>query len=142
MMPMSDDEREVDPYSLEENYLRTDGRDCCHWCWFRPQEWVWGPYGTRVCDHCDRLASEGRGAEIVEEHAARMTVHGWPKLIRDPEGYRQRERERLDRWLEVRTAREPAPPHKPHRPDPNYTEPEWLREIRQLPDEPLNLDDL
>lgn len=104
MGPMTDP---VDPYDREENYLRTDGSDACHWCWLRPQEWVWGPYGTRVCDHCNREAEEGRVHDIVDEHTARMTVHGWPKLIRDREGYRRREREKIDRWIEVRTTCKP-----------------------------------
>ena len=99
--------KDVDPYSLEENYLRTDGRDCCHWCYLRPQEWVWGPYGTRVCDHCDRLATAGRASEIVEEIDARMTVRGgWHRLI-DPERRSSTENENLTRWLEVRTSRRP-----------------------------------
>jgi hypothetical protein len=94
---------ELDPYSLEENYLRTDGRDCCHWCFLRPQAYVWGPYGTRVCDYCDRLVADGRAGEIVEEVAARITVRDrWMML--DPEPWREHEHERIARWLEVRTA--------------------------------------
>jgi hypothetical protein len=105
---VSDDQ--TDPYSLEENYLRTDGRDVCHWCAYRPQEWVWGPYGTRTCDHCDQLAAEGRADEIVEEAAARLTVYGTFRRFKfalDPERWRQHERERIQRWLKVRTTREP-----------------------------------
>lgn len=101
---------EPDPYSLEQNYLRTDGRDCCHWCSLRPQMWVWGPYGTRVCDHCDQLAAAGQVAEIVEEAAARLTVRGAFRRFGwalDPERWREHEHERIRRWLEVRTTRTP-----------------------------------
>lgn len=139
---MSTEDPRNDPYSREENYLRTDGRDGCHWCALRPQAWVWGPYGTRVCDHCDQLASQGRAAEIVEEAAARITVRGGWRLGVDPETWRMHEHERVAKWLDIRTTREPAPPHRPHGPDPDYVEPEWLREMRELPDEPLDLDDL
>ena len=102
---------EPDPYSLEQNYLRTDGRDVCHWCSLRPQEWVWGPYGTRVCEQCDQLATEGRIDEIVEEAAARITVYGnFERFRLDPERWRRHEREKLQRWLEVRTTRATAGP--------------------------------
>lgn len=98
---------EVDPYGREENYLRTDGRDCCHWCWLRPQAWVWGPYGTRTCTYCEELIQAGRAHDIVEEVAARITVRdGW-RVIRDQEGWRRRERDKLERWVEVRTTRRP-----------------------------------
>lgn len=95
----------MDSYSLEKNYLRTDGRDVCHWCALRPQEWVWGPYGTRMCDYCDQLATSGKAGEIVEEIDARITVRvGWLGGI-NPDRWRKNEAGRLARWLEVRTTR-------------------------------------
>lgn len=98
---------EEDPYAREENYLRTDGRDVCHWCSLRPHEWVWAPYGTRVCDHCQQMAAEGRAHDIVEEIHARMIVRGnfdrgIGRLL-DPETWRIHELARIDRWMEVRT---------------------------------------
>lgn len=130
---MSNDD-DVDPYTLEENYLRTDGRDCCHWCYLRPQEWVWGPYGTRVCDLCDQLATQGRAAEIVEEVDARMTVRGgWHPMIRDPEGRNRRELEALTRWLEVRTDRRAVTPPEPSPPQDYELPPGW-----DSPDEPFD----
>lgn len=94
----------MNPYDLEENYLRTDGRDVCHWCSLRPQEFVWGPYGTRVCARCEQIIEGGGSWEVVEEVAARITVRGgWSVL--DPGRWRQREHGKIGRWLEVRTIR-------------------------------------
>jgi hypothetical protein len=79
----------------------------CHWCYERGTAYVWGPYGTNVCEHCQGLISEGRDWEVVEALAARMTVRGgWHML--DPEGWRQREHERMARWLSIRTDCRPA----------------------------------
>jgi len=101
-----------DPYDREENYLRTDGRTACHWCYMRPQAFVWGPYGTRVCDYCQQMAAEGRAHDIVEELAARMTVRDtWHKL--DPEHWRERAHEHMQRWLDVRTTSAPTEPQAP-----------------------------
>lgn len=97
---------ESDPYHQDERSFRTDARGACHWCRLRPQAWVWGPYGTRVCDHCSEMIAEGRAQEVVEEAAARITVRdGWHSL--DPEQWRDREHALMTRWLRVRTTREP-----------------------------------
>ena len=99
----------VDPSDRDENVFRTDGRDVCHWCTLRPQEWLWGPYGTRVCDHCQQLIEEGRQWEIVEGVAARITVRdNWHHL--DPEQWRRREHGLMARWLKVRTDFRPVDP--------------------------------
>lgn len=93
-----------DPYDRDENVFRTDGRDACHWCYLRPQAWVWGPYGTRVCDHCQQLIDAGRADEVVEECAARTTVHGgFSRLDLDPDKWRAREHDLMNRWLRIRT---------------------------------------
>lgn len=132
---MSDDS--VDPYSLEENYLRTDGKDSCHWCYLRPQEYVWGPYGTRVCGHCQQMAEEGRAHDIVEELAARMTVReGWRML--DPEEWRRHEHEKMARWLQVRTTCSPIPPSERRARRPSQTP----DAEDATPDEPFDPDDI
>lgn len=96
-----------DPYGRDENAFRTDGRAVCHWCYLRPQTWIWGPYGTRICDHCQQLIDAGSAGDVVEELAARMTVRdGWHML--DPDRWRQHEHERMARWLEVRTTCQPV----------------------------------
>lgn len=98
-----------DPYDRDEYVFRTDGRDACHWCYMRPQAVVWGPYGTRVCAHCDELISQGRADEVVEELAARMTVRdAWHGL--NPEEWRRREHDLMQRWLKVRTTSRPIEP--------------------------------
>jgi hypothetical protein len=108
--PVDADTGAVDPYDRDENVFRTDGRDACHWCYLRPQAWVWGPYGTRVCDHCQQMIAEGRAQDVVEEMAARMTVRdGWGSML-DPEDWREREHNLMDRWLEVRTDCRPIHP--------------------------------
>lgn len=95
-----------DPYDRDEYVFRTDGRQVCHWCAYRPQAWVWGPYGTRVCDHCEELIAAGRQWEIPEGVAARITVRErWHDI--DPDRWRRREHDLLARWLRVRTTREP-----------------------------------
>ena len=91
--------------SSEERDLklfRTLGRDCCHWCSLRPQAWVWGPHGTRVCDHCQEMVLGGQVAEVVDELAARMTVRGTLGML-DLERWRAHELARMYRWLNVRT---------------------------------------
>lgn len=101
------DDQGIDPYDRDENVFRTDGRACCHWCYLRPQAWVWGPYGTRVCDHCQQMVEDGRAREVAEELAARMTVRdGWHTL--DPGHWREREQGLMARWLEVRTTCQPV----------------------------------
>ena len=98
-----------DAYERDEYNFRTDGRDACHWCYMRPQAFVWGPYGTRVCSYCQDLIEQGRHHEVVEELAARMTVRDvWATL--DPERWRRHEHERMARWLQVRTTCEPIDP--------------------------------
>lgn len=70
---------------------------------------AWGPYGTRVCAHCDELISQGRADEVVEELAARMTVRdAWHGL--NPEEWRRREHDLMQRWLKVRTTSRPIEP--------------------------------
>lgn len=130
------DVTEADPYERDENSFRTDGRDCCHWCYIRPQAWVWEPYGTRICDHCQHEIAEGRSAEIVDEHSARLTVYGGARRMRDPEQWRVREQARMRRWLEIRTTCEPctAPDEDQFPVDPDYTPPSWLANLP--PDEP------
>jgi hypothetical protein len=116
-----------DPYDKDENVFRTDGEDACHWCYMRPQEFVWGPYGTRVCGYCQDMIRDGREWEVVEETASRMTVHDrWFGI--DPEHWRAREHGLMQRWLKVRTTCQPLEPHPP-RTTPTDTLPD-------VPDEP------
>ena len=100
---------EDDPYTRPENMFCTDGRDVCHWCYLRPQAWVWEPYGTRVCDMCQNTIDAGRSQDIVEEHAARLTVRdGWHTL--DAERWRKHEHLRMELWIELRTQCRPVEP--------------------------------
>ncbi len=88
------------------------------------------------------MIDDGRPHDIVEEVAARITVRmGW-NLIRDPEGWRRREKDQMDHWLQVRTTREPAPPPKLRGSSEGYVLPEWLREAQELPDEPFDPDSI
>ena len=93
----------------EEHAFRTHGRDCCHWCALRPQAWVWGPYGTRVCDYCQQMIANGRARDVVEEAAARLTVRGTFARFRtlDEDHWRDREHALMTRWLVVRTDCQP-----------------------------------
>ncbi len=104
---------EIDPYDRDENAFRTDGRDVCHWCALRPQAWLWGPYGTRVRDHCQQMIEAGRAGDVVEEVAARITVlgrlaHGRPRPMA-----RTRAHPHDARWLQVRTTYRPVSPGCP-----------------------------
>lgn len=94
------------PYDRPENAYRTDGRDVCHWCALRPQAWLWAPFSTRVCDHCQQLIEDDRGDEIAEEIAARFTVRGtfdrFNTMI-DPDRWLAREHALFERWLDLRT---------------------------------------
>jgi hypothetical protein len=79
----------------------------CHWCYERPTAYVWGPYRTSVCLHCEELIAAGRQCEVVEALAEKMTVRDlWFGL--DPEFSLQREHERMSRWLSVRTDPRPT----------------------------------
>ena len=91
-----------DPYEIDELLFRTVGRNLCHWCQLRPPAWVWGPYGTRVCDHCQVMIFDGRAAEVVDELAARMTVRDALGVV-DPERWRAHQWALMARWLTIRT---------------------------------------
>lgn len=96
----------VDPADRDEYNFRTNGRQVCHWCYLRPQAYVWGPFGTRVCEHCQELAGQGQQEAIVEALAARMTVRdAWHGV--NPEKFREHEHARVARWIAVRTTCEP-----------------------------------
>lgn len=105
---MSYEFNESEPYDRAENAYRTDGRDVCHWCAYRPPEYVWGPYKTRTCGYCEELIDAGRYGEIVDEVWARLTIRplGVAGMI-DLEHWHDRETALIERWLKVRTAREP-----------------------------------
>lgn len=130
---------DVDPYDMDENAFRTDGRDACHWCYLRPQAFVWGPYGTRVCGHCQDLIAEGCGWDVVEELAARLTVRGTSRLIRDMERWRRREHNLMERWLRVRTncTRLPSESRRTARQFPQRDRVD--NTIASTPDEPFDL---
>ncbi|MFF5323933.1 hypothetical protein ACFY2Y_09415 [Janibacter hoylei] len=97
------------PYERDENAFRTDGKNACHWCVKNPPEWVWGPYGTRVCSECEQRIDAGETWRVVEEVSARLTVsEGWAGL--DPQQWRDRETALIERWLEVRTDHERIDP--------------------------------
>lgn len=100
-----------EPYDVPENAYRTDGRDCCHWCFMRPQEYVWEPFKTRTCGYCEELIDAGRHVEIVDEVWARMKIKDGPasKMI-DLDRWHRRESAQIERWLETRTTRAPLPP--------------------------------
>ena len=82
--------------------FQTVGRTWCHWCSVRPQVWVWAPYGTRVCDHCQDMVNDGRAAEVVEEIAAGMTVLG-TLTAPQVEQWRSYHVAQIHRWVELRT---------------------------------------
>jgi hypothetical protein len=90
-----------DAYAREENYLRTDGHDVCHWCSLRPQTWIWGPYGMRTCSFCDELLAAGDVAAVVDAAWARLRIGGMEGRM-DLERWRARELDRVARFLEVR----------------------------------------
>lgn len=93
------DDGDDDEPTVEENCFLTLG-SVCHWCMLRTPAWEWGPYGTRVCDHCQRMIQDGRAVDVIEELAARLTVRG--HLV-DPEKWRELPHAQMTRWLEVRT---------------------------------------
>ena len=101
-----------EPYDVPENAYRTDGRGVCHWCASRPQEYLWGPFKTRTCGYCEELIDAGRHVEIVDEVWARMKIKEdgvIPKMI-DLDRWHIRETALIERWLEMRTTREPLTP--------------------------------
>jgi len=94
---MGDDGGEIDDRWL----FRTSGPNC-HWCYTGMTAFVWGPYGTNVCAHCQCLFDEGRQWEVPETLAARMTVRDrW--MGADPEQWREREHRLIAKWLTIRT---------------------------------------
>ena len=92
---------------LEDRYwYHTDGPNC-HWCWGGATAFVWGPYGTHICQYCTDLIDAGRPNDIAETVAAAITVRdNWHGL--DPERWRQREHARLAHWLTIRTTCTPV----------------------------------
>ena len=82
--------------------FRTLGRDFCHWCSLRPQAWVWGPYGTRVCASCQDMVNDGRAAEVVKEIAGRMVVLDTMTRL-ELEQWRQYHLSQMRRWVNLRT---------------------------------------